>query len=158
MIGGGRSGLNLTKRWTNGLLAFTRLKLGFFHVSMSRNNFKHSHFLRFFALRGENSKLNFKNNFYLIKLIFHDPISTKWLKGFQKYFAYILPMVQGCTQTILVSIWKKYFFFKILLYNKNETRRSLGKPLCPPPPMAVPLILRHALVLVPKKPSKSTLF
>ena len=92
--------------------AFPRLKLGFFHVFRSKNNFKHSHFLRFFALRGENSKLNFKNNFYLIKLIFHDPISTKWLKGFQKYFAYILPMVQGCTQTVLVSILKKSIFFQ----------------------------------------------
>ena len=71
---------------------------------MSKNNFKHSQLVRFCALRGKNSKLNFKINFYLIKSIFHDPISTKWLKGIQKYFAYILPMVQGCTQTILVSI------------------------------------------------------
>ena len=84
--------------------AFPRLKLGFFQVFMSKNNFKHSQLVRFCALRGKNSKLNFKINFYLIKSIFHDPISTKWLKGIQKYFAYILPMVQGCTQTILVSI------------------------------------------------------
>ena len=68
-------------------------KLGFFHVFMSKNNFKHSQLVRFCALRGKNSKLNFKINFYLIKSIFHDPISTKWLKGIQKYFAYILPML-----------------------------------------------------------------
>ena len=74
----------------------------------------------------KNSKLNFKNNFYLIKWIFHDPISTKWLKGFQKYFAYKLPMVQGCTQTILVSIWKNYIFFKNFHCCKMRPDGALG--------------------------------
>ena len=78
------------------------------------------------------SKLNFKNNFYLITWIFHDPISTKWLKGFQKYFAYKLPMVQGCTQTILVSIGKNYIFFKIFHCCKMRPDGPLGSHCAPP--------------------------
>ena len=79
-------------------------KLGFFHVFMSKNNFKHSHLSLSVPLIKNFFRFSRNPVFYLIKKNFHDPISTRWLKGFQKYFAYILPMLQACTQKILDSI------------------------------------------------------